>query len=259
MIQITTPISVIERALRYVTGTISLGADDVLLASYPRSGNTWVRFFFANLINVVEGDESQVTHSVVDRMMPELGVDSLTAAWESNTVPRIIKTHAEYSPFFFRPRKVFLARDPRDVMVSYYHYLRDRKEVYEGVFSQFLRSGKYGLEAWCRHYLSWTSVADHRLSYESMLDDDLGSFSCLVSRLNLSVPSEAVREATERSRFERLSKLEDGEEEAEPGNDKPQRTFFRSGGKSDWQSYATERDALYLTNVLSEYGIPEYT
>ena len=58
--------------------------------------------------------------------------------------PRIINCHIQphllpLSVQTIQPRVIFMVRDPRDVVVSYYHHVRGLKSYkYEGGFSGFL-------------------------------------------------------------------------------------------------------------------------
>lgn len=68
--------------------------DDLFLVSYPKSGNTWVRFFFANLLKQ-HSSEIINFHNVHDHC-PE---------WESHSEyirklssPRILKSHQKFHP-----------------------------------------------------------------------------------------------------------------------------------------------------------------
>ena len=106
--------------------------DDIFLVSYPKSGNTWVRFLLANLLK--EGDELIDFKSAI-KYVPEIGIhnDELVNLKR----PRIIKSHELYNAKY--PKVVYIVRDPRDVYVSYFHYLKKKLPI--GLtFSAFLRN-----------------------------------------------------------------------------------------------------------------------
>lgn len=89
---------------------------DVVIAGYPKSGNTW----FQNLVaGIVYGlDTRHSTDSMVQHLVPDLDV---YAHYRRYSTPSFFKSHRFPEPGF--GRVVYLLRDGRDVMVSYYHYL----------------------------------------------------------------------------------------------------------------------------------------
>jgi hypothetical protein len=90
--------------------------DDILLASYPNSGNTWMRFLIANLLHPDQ--------SVDSNKLPKLIVDpDVTVKRDIDRVPRprIVKTHSSFDPRY--RRVIYLVRDPRDVAISRYRSL----------------------------------------------------------------------------------------------------------------------------------------
>src|SRR5438552_2701326 len=89
-------------------------ASDVFTASYPRSGSTWLRFI---LVELLAGQSSGFNS--VNTASPDVGQH----ASGQPLLPgggRLIKTHELYRRSY--KRAIYLARDPRDVMLSEYNY-----------------------------------------------------------------------------------------------------------------------------------------
>jgi len=137
----------LQKIIRYGQGILGLQKQDIILSSFPKSGNTWVRFFFCNLISICEWDGKTVDFTTLNNTMPELGIDNLLKPWDHDElIPIIVKTHKNFLSIFKGHKVIFLLRDPRDVMVSRYKYLTERpKPSFAGSFPEFIPDRKFGL------------------------------------------------------------------------------------------------------------------
>ena len=124
----------------------------IWLASYPKSGNTWVRLFLRSYlsrnqkefnINQKPNDEFKINRFPNNKMLKEMQIDSgnffeiaknwITAQEKINLNNRlnILKTHnamctIDKSKFTNQDNTlggVYIVRDPRDVAVSFSHHL----------------------------------------------------------------------------------------------------------------------------------------
>ena len=244
----------------YTLGVLGLRNEDIILTSFPKSGNTWIRFFFCNLISLREWDGETVTFPKLDATMPELGVSNLLRSWSHETIPRVVKTHKPRWPVFYGCRSILLVRDPRDVMVSYYHYETDRQDGgSEDSFPEFIRHPKFGVEAWCQHYASWRSNEAVLLRYEDLKEDDVSEFCRMLEELDVSLGRELIEQAAKHSRFEEVRKIEAemGVREDE-GHFEEGKWFTRKGETGQWDEYFAAEDLRYLRSEIEKYQIELY-
>src|SRR5438445_13689385 len=96
-------------AKRIAGRELTVFPNDVFLVSYLRSGSTWTRFLFGNLIHTHE----PVTFTNVDRMVPSIYT---LPDRKLRSLPRVMKSHECFDPRY--RRVIHLVRDPRDVAVS---------------------------------------------------------------------------------------------------------------------------------------------
>src|SRR5271154_483438 len=82
-------------------GRFAILPDDVFLVSYPKSGNTWIRFLLANLIF----PEQPATFANIHRLVPD-PTDSAKRDFDRLPRPRIIKSHDCYDPRY--PRVIYV-------------------------------------------------------------------------------------------------------------------------------------------------------
>lgn len=214
--------------------------DDTFLVSYPKSGNTWVRFLLANLIHPNE----TVGFANINQLLPAPGVLSKRFL-KTLPRPRILKSH---EPFDVRFRKViYLVRDPRDVAVSEYYF--DRKKRYiapEMTLEQFIKpflageTSSYG--SWWEHAASWIgprygNPAFLLVRYEDLLTDPIGKTAKIAEFLGIKADEERLRAAVERSSADRMRKLEQQDADKWTGtkNTRKEIPFVRSAKSGGWK------------------------
>lgn len=131
-----------------------LRVTDALVASYPRSGSTWLRFMLYELLT---GQESSFDD--VDRVLPDIGRHFNAPVLLPNG-GRLLKTHEPYRPNY--GRAIYLVRDVRDVLISEYQFCV-REGFFQGDFERFFplflagRINRYG--AWTVHVRTWLDAA----------------------------------------------------------------------------------------------------
>ncbi len=204
-------------AVKYVLGLDRAGRhytvfpDDTFLVSYPKSGNTWVRFLLANLMYPNEA----VGFANINRLLPAPGVLSKRFL-RSLPRPRVLKSH---EPFDVRFRKViYLVRDPRDVAVSEYHF--DLKKRYiepdvtlERFVKRFIAGETSSYGSWWEHAASWIAARQDNPSfllvrYEDLLEDSIGETRKIAEFLGIQADNERLQAAVDRSSADRMRTLE---------------------------------------------------
>lgn len=187
--------------------------DDVFLVSFPKSGNTWLAFILGNVLALGEGRGAVVNFYNVQDYIPEYDVDAFSLRSEGVAgFPRIIKSHLPCTNAY--PKVLLVVRDPRDVMVSYFHYLKGLQRIPENMpVGEVIRSEKYGIDAWVAHTEGWLKRADagrrvRVYRYEDMLADPLGRLAPMLDILGRPVERATLEEAILRSGKERMKALE---------------------------------------------------
>jgi estrone sulfotransferase len=181
-----------------------VSAKDVYLVSYPRSGNTWLRAFVTAYLLDRPLSSELVQSTVPDvyrvRRAGPVGRRSSRGA-------RLFKSHSPYQRL--PARVIYLVRDGRDVMLSYFNYMR-RYEAQRGVELEvtpadfYLAHHPYG--TWDEHVLGWLAgleswPRDRKLvlRYEDLVSEPERTFKAVVWFLGLDVDRARLRRAIERS------------------------------------------------------------
>ena len=206
-------------------------SDDVFIVSYPKSGNTWLRFLLANLLKL-PGEE--IDFHTVHRYIPEVGEE------EDNSVnvmrPRIMKSHAcKISEY---PRIVYLIRDGRDVYVSYYFH-RLKQLPPDTTFKKFIERQDHYPSTWGEHIESWLFRGSNPnmliVRYEDLFRDILNQLKRIVGFIGLELTERQLRIAIDNSSFEKMRRIE--LEKGRRFKDKGPDLFIRSGKPGDWKKY----------------------
>lgn len=219
--------------------------DDCFIVSYPKSGNTWMRFLIANLIS-----NEQIDFLNIENIIPAINVNT-NRKISKLTSPRFINCH---QPFDFRYKKViYIIRDGRDVAVSYYFYLKKMANL-KLEFSDYLEnfvSGKLdNFGSWGENVLSWTRTLRDEpnrflaIRYEDLLLEPNKEVEKICSFLDLKATSEEINCAVANSKFSKMAEIEKKQERKASWfkNSNKEIKFVRNGKSGGWKDIFTEGD-----------------
>lgn len=177
--------------------------DDTFLVSFPRSGNTWIRFVMANLLYPDENWD----HRNIEQAIPDIYKVSKEELSRFPR-PRVLKSHE--LPELAYPRVVYIYRDGRDVAVSYYNHQVTTAE-YGGDFEMFLREfceGNVPFGSWHQHVEEWLAPAGSsnqlNVKYEDLCQSPEVLFGRIAAFLGVPCSRSAIREACRKSSFQSL-------------------------------------------------------
>ena len=245
----------------------------VWLASYPKSGNTWLRVFLANYLNNSQvplsinqvqqfgfGDSSpqnyqRVAGKPIDITNPKVtlalrdGVLRLVVG--NNADINFVKTHnikssafnVDLIPSKYTRSAIYVIRNPLDMVLSYaQHYGLTHEEAIK-----FVGSSENGnsadetstwqfLGSWSDHVKSWTQGSQFpvlTLRYEEMLSDPQKSFGKALGFLGVTPDVDRLDRAIRFSSFDELRQQEEQTGFIE-GSPNSEK-FFSSGKSGRWK------------------------
>lgn len=251
----------------------------VWLASYPKSGNTWLRAFLANYIansakalpindlpNHILGDNLLLHYEqYTGRAAEDLTEEQLTRLrpriheWfaQSRGQDVFVKTHNAVSRSGEVPLitpsatagAIYVVRNPMDVAISFAHhyqvsYARAVESLCDESYCLPPSSGllpQY-LSSWSRHVQGWTEapgLTRHVMRYEDMQDKPVRTFGRLVKFLGLANDAQRLKRAVKFSSFRELSNQEKTTKFVESRPD-GKTPFFRQGKMGTWRRLLTE-------------------
>jgi len=261
----------------------------VWLASYPKSGNTWLRVFLANYIYNAEkpvpinqihkiglGDSNSkayraVTREVFDptniKQSLRIRPDVLKGITNNKADINLVKTHCEngiaFGSVLIPPEltrsAVYIMRNPLDMIVSYAsHYGNTLDDAIEGIARKdnaLLGGGEavyQFLGSWSNHVIGWTKARKFpvlALRYEDMLKDPLDAFERVVHHIGLPFDRERLERSVRFSDFKLLQEQESKTSFVE--NSENQEKFFRSGKADQWKTELTDEQ---ISQIIRDHG-----
>jgi hypothetical protein len=170
--------------LRAVTDTAAgpwanamLCPDDIFIVTYPRSGTTWLQMILYQLTT-----DGSMDFPHINAVCPWFE-RSLRLGWDLDALPspRVFKSHLPFDEVPQGPgRYLYVARDGKDVAVSYFHFYQSHLG-FQGNFAEFFKlflRGEVRHGSWFEHVKGWYQ---HRgdpnvlfLRYEDLLRDPEG-------------------------------------------------------------------------------------
>ena len=230
---------------------------DVFVASYPRSGNTWLRFM---LYEILVGESSSFKN--VHQLVPDIGQQdqALPVLAQSG---RLIKTHEAYRPQY--KKAIYLVRDARDVALSEFAYQKALGLVpddFEKYLQRFLRGEVNPFGSWVAHVNSWIKASDEKranillVRYDEMRRGPEESLAAMMEFLGMPVQRETIQRAIANNS---VQKMQD-KEKANPQRASARGRFIREGSVGGWSQKFTPAQAQlfqqYTGTVLNRLGYP---
>jgi aryl sulfotransferase len=201
-------------------------ASDVIVCAFFKSGTTWLLQMTTQIAYRAQAEFDYIHHAVpwpdvpappMARLMIPLTDPSPVA--NSPTGLRVIKTHLPKSriPFVPEARYIACVRDPKDVCVSAYHFLKAlmlgplTPSVDNWVRAMF--SPAYHFQ-WAEHVAGYWAVRHEPnvlfLTYESMVEDHAGTVRKLAKFMGVDLTPEELDSVVHQSSFAVMKQAEDG-------------------------------------------------
>lgn len=256
----------------------------IWLASYPKSGNTWLRIFLGCYLNDGPIDINSLPYDLTHydlkpyfyrsaaaydlKHLNQYEVTNLRGTvlqhmYSMGSWPLLIKTHhsrtrlysVDLIPNAWTEKAVYVVRDPRDVAISFAHHTdQDLDHTIEmmgdeGAGNCHFREQSlfHFLSSWSNHINSWMSADKFDvlcLRYEDFGEEQ---FTKLLEFLEWEVDEDRVRRAVEWSSFSNLQ----AQEEKMGFKELQERTFFRLGQAGAWKDTLTEEQ---IRKIEEDHG-----
>ncbi|CAE6089170.1 unnamed protein product [Arabidopsis arenosa] len=256
--------------------------NDVVLATIPKSGTTWLKALAFTILNrhrfdpvSLSSDHPLLTsnpHDLVPFFEYKLYANGDVPNLSSLASPRTFATHIPFGSLMDSIEKpgvkvVYLCRNPFDTFISSWHYINNIKSesvspvLLDEAFDLYCR-GVIGFGPFWEHMLGYWRESLKRpekvlfLKYEDLKEDIETNLKKLSSFLGLPFTEEEERKGVVKAiadlcSFENLKKLEVNKSNKSIKNFE-NRFLFRKGEVSDWVNYLSPSQVERLSALVDD-------
>ncbi|CAO2608062.1 Sulfotransferase 1C2 [Lemmus lemmus] len=232
--------------------------DDLLICTYPKSGTTWIQ----EIVDMIEqnGDVEKCQREAIEHRHPfiEDAPPGCAASAEELSIPPENAARAGTQSVTYlchsnhlssSPKFLYVARNAKDCMVSYYHFYRMNQVLpdpgtWDEYFETFI-SGKVNWGSWFDHVRGWWEIRDRYqilfLFYEDMKRDPKREIQKVMRFMGKNLDDEVLDKIVQETSFERMKENPMTNRSTVPKYllDQSISPFMRKGTVGDWKNHFT--------------------
>jgi hypothetical protein len=200
------------------------GAEDVIVATFAKSGTNWTMQIALQIAYLGEADYEHI-HDLVpwpDAPLPLIRakLENENLAAQSPTGLRVIKTHYEQSivPYTPEANYIVILRDPKEVFVSSYHFGRS---VFGSVLNfdyspnewlEMYKGSNFPFGSWATHAASWWPLRNERnvflTTFSQMKADSEATIQQIAHLMKVNLTKAQMAEVQRKSRFDFMKAID---------------------------------------------------
>ncbi|XP_075047314.1 sulfotransferase 2B1-like isoform X2 [Mixophyes fleayi] len=181
--------------------------------------------------------------------------------------PRFLSSHLpiQFFPkslFSSKAKVIYTARNPKDVLVSMYHfahmsYVIKTPHSFDEFMEDFLQ-GRVPFGSWFDHIKGWLQMTDNNnflfITYEELKQDHRGTVKKICTFLGKELDEQAIDLVVEHSSFSSMKNNNMCNHSLAPDYilDKKNNNFMRKGISGDWKNYFTQKQQEDMDIVYQE-------
>ena len=217
---------------------------DIFVVGFPKSGNKWMQYLLAGLVGGI--DTTRCPDGLVQELVPDA---QDRAAYRRYTDPVFFKSHD--LPRAGCRKVIYLLRDGRDAMVSYFHHYNALFGPMD--FVTLVRTAPGLATRWHEHVEAWLAnphgASVHIARYEELRRDPVASLRQIAVFAGVPVDEAVLASAVAAASFENQQRREQALGWKDPNWPKD-RAFVRRGEVGGFRNeMPPEAMALFLAEA----------
>lgn len=231
----------------------------MFVIGYPKSGNTWLCYLISFCLNSAFDDyDNPGPHNIVGDFMTKNLMGTLPHRSFEKETGKVLKTHRLKIKNPQKEPVIYLVRDGRDVMISYYFYKNYYLKKGQPTTSNTHNTGELNLDKtelsnFIRIYLpEWYNhlkqglkrFPDYIIRYEDLNENPFKTLNRFFTGLGLDPDPMVIEESIRTFDFENITQRKVGVEQRD--------SFFRKGICGDWKNYFSQEDLEYYFNIVGK-------
>ncbi|XP_034974606.1 sulfotransferase 2B1-like [Zootoca vivipara] len=254
-----------EETLSYVDNEFQLFDDDIVNVAYPKSGTHWM----SEVLGLIRshGDPSWVQNVPIWERTPWIDIPEGLKIALKYPPPRLLSTHLPFQLFpksflHSKAKVVYTMRNPRDAMVSGYHFFGAFKDLKDygtmDVFMEWFLSGEVLFGSWFDHVKGWMEMKDRAniffITYEELQQDLRGSVQRICRFLGKELNSQQLEAVVENASFHKMKDNKMSNFSLTPDDlfDHTKGKLMRKGISGDWKNHLTVAQSEHFDRAYRE-------
>jgi len=257
-----------KESLRRLKDEVEFTKDDVISTGLPKTGSTWIN---AILYKLMYGDKAEEEETINKSKLSFIELDFPNSPPSLDKVlalqpPRLIRSHLPFR-YFSRnlhkdgPKIVCVMRNPKDMLVSTYHFYKMNKALgqFQGSWDEFFelfKAKRIYYEDYVKYCSAWSKINGHPnvllVKYEKMIMNPLSGIRRMANFLEKSLSDDELSAILNETSFDSMSKDKVFKDLTSQTFDQSVSKFFRKGKVGDWQNYFSEEQDKYVMKMYEE-------
>jgi len=240
----------------------------VYIISFPKTGRTWLKAQIGRYLQQ-KNQLHQINIMDTPKLSTTAGLHPTLFTHDRSPIygvhyKKLKKTRQNYK----NSKVIFMVREPKDVIVSYYFQVTKRYIRYNGTLSEFIRSDLYPLQKMLTFYNLWKKnksvPLDYLLvKYEEMHSDPERVLEKVLKFMGENeIDYEIMREAIKYTQFENLQKLEKTstifDNTLKIDKKKTNSLHMRKGKIGGYTEYLSKEDLTFIDEIINQIGCSYY-